>query len=131
MDAPGKTSRGYLRYLLGGLHALSGWFLVYLAVGGLIGFAVPGQGADAYSEARCTPFVTVFGVIESTCPNAAVNWLWDAIVGLPRFVIVFPALAVAFIKTSLLTAWPRWADAEGWLLYSIPLLLLLAAGTQY
>lgn len=119
------------RRSLRGLHAFAGGFLLYLAFGGLAGFAL----TRPYTyEPSCVPFVTVFAQITSSCPEKAVNVLWTITLGIPRLLITFPVLAIAKIRAFLHNngAPLRWLlDGSIWLLYSIPLLLLIWAGTLH
>lgn len=114
------------------LRKLSAWFVVYVAVGGALGFAVRQPYTE---EASCFPFSSVFGVIVSNCPDAWVNWFWDATVGWPRFVIVLPAIAIAALKVgleALPTHWShRWVDAAAFATVSTPIVLLLWTGIRY
>ena len=128
-SAPEGKLRSLLYRLLGYLWAFSGWFLVYAAVGGLAGFAV----THPYTyEPGCLPGLSVGGVIESNCPVQAVNWFWSIIVGWPRLLIVFPAIAFALLKAAIKNGWwERAEDGAIWLMYSTPFLLLVWAGTLY
>jgi hypothetical protein len=104
------------------VHALSGWIVLYLAVGGCIGMLIrqPYQAAPS-----CFPATSIFGVIQSSCPYEAVNVFWFVIAGLPRLLIICPALVFALLKAAISSGVWRWAlGAAMWLLYSIPLLLL-------
>jgi hypothetical protein len=104
------------------------WFMLYVAMGGGIGAAIrrPYQTAPS-----CRPFNSVFGLIQSTCLNEAVNFFWLIVAGIPRPLILFPALAVAMVRAALLGARWHWSSAALWLVYSIPFLLIGAAGATY
>src|SRR5258706_3233671 len=122
------AERSFRRRLFTGLQAFSGGFLLYLAVCGLAGIAVERRFT---SEPSCFPFNSIFGLLESTCPDAAVNLFWSVTVGWPRFLIVFPALAIAQFKVVVSGGGRHLWDATMWLIYSIPLLLLIWAGIRY
>ena len=130
MDAMETARRNSLLHrLLGRLHTLSGWFLFYLAIGGLIGFAVTHPQP---SEPSCLPYIDMFGVIESACSQRAVDFFWSFTIGWPRFLIVFPAIAVSLLKAGFNNGWSsRIFDGTVFLLYSVPVFLLVWAGTLY
>ena len=121
--APQNFRRGFLRPL----HALAGWFLLYVAVGGLLGFGVLNPHTSGSS---CVPFNSFFGAIESACPNETVNIFWSVTIGWPRLLIVFPALAISLFKAAASNGdWRPFLDGAMWLLYSAPVTLIICAGT--
>jgi hypothetical protein len=128
------TKQSIWRRFLAGFRAFCGGFVIYLAVGGLagftLGFALKGHRME---EPSCLPFHTVFAQIVSKCPKEAVNVFWAVTIGTPRFLITPPALAIARYKAVLKSAFNwRWLlEACMWTLYSIPLVLLIWAGTSF
>src|SRR5262245_56000516 len=102
--------------------------LLYIDVGALAGFLVAQHGT---SDPMCWPRVSAFGVLETDCSNALLGWLWFFAIGLPRMIIVFPALGVAMIGASIHDSeygTHYFLESVTWLLYSIPLLLVIWAG---
>jgi hypothetical protein len=75
----------------------------------------------------------VFAQIESKCRDEAVNIFWSVTLGIPRFLVTPPGLAISRYKEVLSSASNRrWlVDANLWALYSIPVLLLIWAGIAY
>lgn len=107
---------------------LCGWLLVYLSVGAVIGILFERPYTDAPT---CLPLVSVFGILESRCPSEAVNFFWAAVAGVPRLVIVPPALSFALFLASISKGGHWWLDAIVWLLMSAPLLFVAYAGFVY
>jgi hypothetical protein len=61
-----------------------------------------------------------------------VNFFWSVTVGWPRLLIIFPALAIALFKAAASGVGWHWSiDAAWWVFCSIPLFLLVWAGTSY
>jgi len=124
-----RDTPNFLRRWRDRLHALSGWLLIYVAVGGALGFGV---WLPYTEEPSCLPFRQVFGLITSSCPVQAVNLFWDATIGVPRFLLIFPGIAFAMFRVGLLTSMhSRLLDGFWFLLLSLPLALLLWAGMRY
>jgi hypothetical protein len=125
-----------LHRLLRALHALSGWFVLYLVIDVGVGFAIK---SPYQPTPHCFPFSQDFGLLQSVCPNPAANIFWFSAVALPRLIIVCPALAIAFLKAAVFSAFGGIAvgmvvgvlEAIPWLAYSIPAILLIWAGTLY
>jgi hypothetical protein len=142
--AADQGRRGGLRRFLRILHAVTGWFLLYWAIGGLISMTFMRHYT---SEPSCIPFNSVFGVLQTTCPSEIVNYLWAAVVGWPRFLLVIPAAAFSMLKAAALStiytfistgefnppffAKGYFLNATPWLKLSIPLFLLAAFGANY
>jgi hypothetical protein len=120
--------RYWLRKVVALGRVLSGWFILYVAIGGCIGAAISRPYQNTPS---CLPFHSIFGVIESTCPNEAVNLFWLIIVGVPRLLIICPAVVIAMVKAALSGMSWHWRSAAWWLVYSIPFLIIASAGASY
>ncbi len=111
------------------LRTLSGYILIWIAIGGAAGFAVT---APFTADASCAPFNSIFGSIETHCPNGAINLFWLLVVGLPRFAIIPPALAIAMFKAALVGGMAGFAlEGAVWLIASIPAALIVWAGSGY
>lgn len=118
-----------MRRLLRYGYAAIGWLLVYLAVGGALGFAVtrPHQAGPS-----CVPFLSMFGAIETTCSNEWANLLWFIAIGIPRLLIIPSGLMFALLKAGFIARDGRMAlDAIPFVLASIPVLLLIWCGRNY
>jgi hypothetical protein len=102
---------------------------LYVGVGGLGGIVAT---CPSVSGSSCLPFLSVFGVIESTCPNATVNIVWVVALGIPRFLMVFPAIPIAVLKAAILNGDRHWLT-EGlvWLALSIPIVAGPWVGALY
>jgi hypothetical protein len=119
------------------LHALSGWFVLYLVIDVGAGF---GTRSPYQPVLNCfLPFSIDVRWIQSACPDPAVNIFWFSVVRLPRLLIICPALAIAFLKAAVFGAFSGIAvgavvgvlEAIQWLVYSIPAIVLVWAGTLY
>ena len=65
-------------------------------------------------------------------PNELVNLFWTATVGLPRFILVFPAVAIALLRAVLIgCTLDHVIDAEPFLLGSIPQIVVIWRGVRY
>jgi hypothetical protein len=122
-----EAARKVRRGTLAALQAVCGWLLLYLAIGGLLGF---GFDAPFTTEPSCVPFSSVFGLLQTSCRVEVVNRLWSIAVGWPRLAIVFPALAIALLRTAVENA-DYLLEASAWILYSMPLFAVLYAGALY
>jgi hypothetical protein len=116
---------------IGVLVALCGWFMLYLAIGGTVGlfFSAPGDGAS-----HCMPALVGMGLLESTCPSEAVNLFWAMTVGIPRALLVLPALAAEIVLSAIqdgTAGFPGFARFVDWLLIAGPALLVIGAGIHY
>jgi len=101
--------------------------VIYIAIGGALGFAV----REAYApDGSCAPYHAAYGLIESHCRVQAVNMFWFGTIAIPRFLIAFPALAIALVRATP-SGNGTLAQAGVWLLYSIPVGLVLWFGTRY
>jgi hypothetical protein len=89
----------------------------------LVGFAIEGHMNDGLT---CWPYVSVFGVLDETGCSDAQGWAWFFATDLPRFGIMFPALALALILASIKNGLELsyLANAIPWIGYSIPLMLI-------
>ena len=108
-----------------------GVFLVYVVAGGLLGFAVAARGSNPVPV--CWPFVSVFGVIQTECGDIPTNAFWLVTVELPRFIIVFPAVAISFLKAFLKNSWAGGdyhflLESLWWTAISIPMALMSYVG---
>jgi hypothetical protein len=110
-----------MRQALWVLRLLCGWFVLYIAVGGLLSFAFDGPETPGLG---CVPYGGEPGVIVIKCASAAATLFWEAVVGWPRLVIVFPALQVAMVHAAARNPHFYWAflyDATGFSVLSVPL----------
>lgn len=101
-----------------------GVFLAYVVAGGILGFAVAVRGSNPVPV--CWPFGSVFGVIQTECGDIPTQVFWLATVELPRFVIVFPSVAVAMFKAFLINSWAGGGfnylgESLAWTAMSIPM----------
>lgn len=108
-----------------------GVFLVYVVAGGLLGFAVAVRGSNPVPV--CWPFSSVFGVIMTECGDIPTKAFWLVAVELPRFIIVFPALAVGFFEAFLKNFWPNGdfhflLESLAWTAMSIPMAVMSYIG---
>lgn len=96
-----------------------GWFLLYVIVGGLLGFAVatPIDGAIA-----CWPHASIFGLLHADCQADLLRWFWTATVEIPRAILLLPAVFISNIGSVLAGTEDNAINLAKWLL----LLLLLA-----
>ena len=78
MQGLGSTLVGFCRALV-----------AYAAVGGAVGEAIAYSPSD---ERVCWPQHAILWIY-SSCESGALDALWFAVVGLPRFLIVLPAIA--------------------------------------
>jgi hypothetical protein len=129
-----------MRLLLKIIKAACGLFVAYIAIGCAVGFALPSPHGEG-----CFPFGATFGVLLTRCSNAAADMFWSVLVGWPRFVIVFPAAAFALLKAAASAAFRHWwspspypslalpwlSESVVWLLYSIPLALVMWVSFAY
>ena len=77
------------------IEAVCGWFLLYVVSGALLGFAI----ARPYTaEAGCVPFNSVWGVLDTNCQSWLGAAAWFVAVGMPRMIIVFPAIVLASVR---------------------------------
>lgn len=105
-------------------------FLVYLVIGGLIGFAVQ---QPFFKAPACLPHITVFAVLETDCEIRVAKLLWAFLAEIPRTILVLPALSLAMLKAF---ARNRWAidyllESVPWAAYSTPALLMSWVGFHY
>lgn len=102
--------------------------LAYLDAGGLLGFILQQNGPD---KPACWPHVSVFGVLETNCASSLAGWFWFFAAELPRMILVFPALAIAMIRAGIRNGsfgGSYFLESIPWVLYSIPLLLVIWLG---
>ena len=126
--SPGGSPRGRWARELGAMLAgVAGCLVFYMAVGGAVSFLVRRPYGVIGS---CVPYHDVYGFIESHCSVAAVNMFWFGTVAIPRFLLVFPAVAIAVAKAAA-HGHGSIRDAAIWLVYSIPLVLVLWVGVRY
>ena len=109
-----------MRRLLGYLYYLTGWGLIYLMGGLLLGMTLAGPMPGDLECGSCWPHNSVFGVIETSCPSPVASWFWNLTVGYPRLAIVFPALAISFYKAAAKSLYRGWmqGDSHGIAAYS-------------
>jgi len=124
---PRRSHRNTWEELAGLLAGVAGCVVFYVAIGGALGFAVTRPWAP---EGSCAPYHEAYGLLGAHCRIAAVNMFWFATLALPRFLIAFPALAVATVKAAA-NGVETWRDVAIWLLYSIPIGLVLWVGVRY
>lgn len=110
------------------LQTLCGWALVYLSIGAAVGFLFDRPYTDAPT---CLPFTSVFGVLETTCPNQPVDIFWMIAVEIPRAVILMLAIPLGLLLASAIHGGHWWLEAIRWLALSVPLLLVTYAGFLY
>jgi hypothetical protein len=120
------------------MHALAGWFLIYLAISGAVGFAF---WQPLTNEPSCLPRIDVFGLLATTCTIPIVDTFWYFAVEVPRFAIVLLGLPLGFVLIGLkgivfapgsnATAYSSLWNAAPFLRATGPLLLLILAGTTY
>ena len=67
--------------------------VAYAAVGGVVGEAIASSPSD---ERACWPQHDILWIY-SSCESAATDALWFGAVGLPRFLVVLPALAARLV----------------------------------
>src|SRR5262249_49173851 len=128
LPADTKPERSVLRRWLEGFQGFAGGFLMYIMVGGLAGFALASRHGE---ETTCLPIHTAFAQITSRCSENAVNIFWAITLAAPRSLITPPALAIAYYKGGLASNTFLLVDTNIWLHYSIPMLILLWAGTVF
>ncbi len=103
--------------------------MLYAAAGVLAGFVIARPPASATD---CIPIPSIFGVLSWNCSDPTVSALLSITVGWPRWMILNPVIAISFFKAGLLGGGLRWLlTSAAWLVYSIPVLLILWAGTLY
>ena len=123
-----RRVRSILRRIRHWFDVFSRWCLLYITFGGAAGFLFH---APYTSEPSCTPFYSAFGLLDTSCPNEAINLVWSVLICDPRFVIVFPSLAVALFKASLFHGmYNRALDGAVWLILSTPLFLVMWRGMR-
>ncbi len=133
-QASNRNMRSASRYLLRGFCALAGWFLVYVAVGNVIGFITAHRGQP---WPTCWPYVTIGGIIEIDCINSIVTAFWSFFAVVPTAVILFPAAAIAFVYAAVKNFGPEGDGVDYFYeallstFFSIPILLTFWAGHRY
>jgi hypothetical protein len=137
-DVAGKKDMRPLSRAIGAMHALAGWLLIYLAIGGALGFAFWQPLTDGPS---CFPRITVFGVLTTSCPMQIVNIFWYFAVEVPRFAVVILAMPLMFVFVTIkamifaggqkTTYYSYLWNAVPWLRATIPLLILIFAGGTF
>jgi hypothetical protein len=122
-----KASGHFLRESRALLAGVAGWFLIYLALAGAAGFLVTRQFP---LSPGCMPFLGTFGIIESSCRYAAVDHVWFGLLGIPRFVILVPAVGVAVARAAIRER-ESWWSFGAYVLASIPLGVVLGVGVRH
>jgi hypothetical protein len=105
-----RLGEGKMRRLLKITPLLSGLFALYVAIGCLIGFALPHSDAE---NPGCFPYGSTFGVFLWKCTSAAADLSWNAVVGWPRSLIIPPALVFASIKATVKNHFHYWFVLDG------------------
>jgi hypothetical protein len=111
-----------------GHQLVTALILLYIDIGALAGFLIE---RHHHGATDCWPYVSVFGVLETECTNALMGWVWFFLVGLPRVLIMLPALGLSMIEAGIKSGpvfGTYYAFASiTWLLYSIPLFAIVWA----
>ena len=118
----------WLGAVLGGFCA---GLLAFVAVFGAIAMAI--AETPFKEEATCWPQYSVFSVFETICDNKAAEAAWWGTVGLARFIVVLPTLAL-YLYITVLTVPDneQWLDeAFMWTLWSVPIALVLWIGFRH
>jgi hypothetical protein len=119
-----------MRRMLKIVQSLCGFFELYVAIGCVIGFALPPSDPQVR---RCLPQESGFGVLEAKCASVAADLFWSVIVSWPRVEIIGPAGIVAEIKATVRNDVrdPSIADAVPFDPWSLPFALVLCVSFVY
>src|SRR5262249_21544503 len=90
------TKRSILRRLLEAFRVFCGGFVVYLAFGNMLGFAL--EGKHTTDEAICIPYLSFFWLFLSNCSDPLISKFWLVAVGIQRYLIVLPAVLIAGLR---------------------------------
>ena len=130
--AAADSDRQRMRTIGGGyrfLHALSGWLTLYLAIGAILGMAFWELESE---RGHCTPKLMYFATLATDCSIALVNGFWFVAVALPRLAVIVIALPLALMSAGIKNgSIGYFLNILPWLKTTVPLLLLLTAGTVY
>jgi hypothetical protein len=128
-----KATAGRGPYPFGGgfrfLHAFSGWLMLYLAIGAISGMAFWEQEKGS---GYCIPKLMYFATLATDCSIALVNGFWFVAVSLPRLAVIMIAMPLAMTSAGIKNgSIGYFLNVIPWLKATIPLLLLITAGTVY